>query len=434
MLTNVKTWSGAGAASMVLVMLAAVPGFVATEAALQPSLAAVVIDAATRLPVADAMVTVDGVERRSDADGRVLLPVVPGAPIRARAIGYGRAQLAAGDLRGSPPAIVLTPLAPKAAYLSVYGIGSRALREPVLQLIETTELNAVVVDVKGDRGLLPYPSQVMAPPSARTITTVPDLAALVRSLHEHQIYAIARIVVFKDEPLAAARPELAIRRRDGSVYRDRENLAWTSPAAADVRRYNLGVAREAAAAGFDEIQFDYVRLPDATGLELGFVDDEEHRVAAIDTFLEEARRELTPFNVFIAADIFGYVCWNQGDTRIGQQLDHLLARVDYLSPMLYPSSFQFGIPDCRNPVEHPYEIVRRSLANAIARTRVPARRFRPWLQAFRDYAFGAGAFTSGEVREQIRAAEELGTTGWMLWNPQNRYSRADLLPAEPGPR
>jgi hypothetical protein len=100
--------------------------------------------------------------------------------------------------------------------------------------------------------------------------------------------------------------------------------------------------------------------------------------------------------------------------------------VDYISPMLYPSSFQFGIPGYRNPVEHPYEIVHRSLERALERTGVPPLRFRPWLQAFPDYAFGAGAFTAGQVKAQIRAAEDIGTNGWMLWNPHNRYSRADV--------
>jgi hypothetical protein len=151
-------------------------------------------------------------------------------------------------------------------------------------------------------------------------------------------------------------------------------------------------------------------------------------VAAVAGFLTEARAALRPFNVFLAADIFGYVCWNQDDTGIGQRLENLMPLVDYLSPMLYPSSFQFGIPGYRNPVAHPYEVVRRSLEEALRRTGVPALRFRPWLQAFPDYAFKGGSFTRGEVRTQIKAAEDIGTDGWLLWNPHNRYSPADLEP------
>jgi hypothetical protein len=150
------------------------------------------------------------------------------------------------------------------------------------------------------------------------------------------------------------------------------------------------------------------------------------RTAAIAGFLADARRQLAPYNVYLAADIFGYVCWNRDDTGIGQQLDAIAPNVDYLSPMLYPSGFQFGIPGIRNPVANSYAIVRQSLAEAQARLNISPRRFRPWLQAFRDYAFDRRRFDAGEVAEQIRAAEDFGSDGWMLWNAGNIYSHAGL--------
>jgi hypothetical protein len=324
----------------------------------------------------------------------------------------------------------LTPFRPKALYLSVYGIGDRKIRTAALGLLEKTELNALVIDLKGDRGLVPYRSAIpMATEvGAQRVITIGDLPALVTELRQRGIYTIARIVVFKDTLLAIGRPPLAVRRGDGSIFRDREKLAWTNPYSRDVWRYNIGVAVEAAKAGFDEIQFDYVRLPDATGLAYELPWTEQNREAAIDGFLGEARKALLPFNVFLAADVFGYICWNPDDTKIGQKLEHLAAIVDYLSPMLYPSSFQFGIPGYRNPIEHPYEIVRLSLDRARTRTHLPPVRFRPWLQAFRDYAFGGRPFTAGEIRAQIKAAEDFGANGWMLWNPHNQYSGADLKP------
>jgi hypothetical protein len=179
---------------------------------------------------------------------------------------------------------------------------------------------------------------------------------------------------------------------------------------------------EAAQHGFDEIQFDYVRFPDATDLQYSMPNTVENRVKAISGFLMEARRRLVPYNVFLAADIFGYVCWNLNDTSIGQRLEDLAPLVDYLSPMLYPSGFQYGIPGYRIPVSRPHEIVYLSLKRAKERTRLPPIRFRPWLQAFRDYAFDGRTFTGVEVREQINAAEEFGSDGWMLWNPSNVYS------------
>jgi hypothetical protein len=388
----------------------------------------VVIDAQTREPVVNAIVTAGSAETRTDARGMLRVADVGAPTVRVRASGYGRAEASVDTLRRPPGEIRLLRVRPKALYLSVFGIGNRTLREAALELVDTTELNALVIDVKGDRGLIGYRSDLLlaTQAGAQRVITMPDLGGLLSTLRQRGIYTIARIVAFKDDPLATARTDLAVRRRDGSIYRDREGLAWTDPHQAEVRAYNIGVAREAASAGFDEIQFDYARLPDAIGLVYREPDTMQNRVAAIDGFLREARTALVPYNVFLAIDIFGYVCWNPDDTRIGQRLERIAEVVDYISPMLYPSSFQYGIPGYRNPVQRPYEIVHRSLERALERTGASPLRFRPWLQAFPDYAFGAGAFTAGQVRAQISAAEDIGTNGWMLWNPHNRYSRADV--------
>ncbi len=243
---------------------------------------------------------------------------------------------------------------------------------------------------------------------AQKLITIKDLPGLLAFLRAKGIYTIARIVTFKDNPLALARPDLAVKTRNGSIWRDREHLAWADPFKTEVWDYNIGVAVEAAKAGFDEIQFDYVRFPDAQGVVLFLPSTEKTRINAISAFLQEARKRLTPYNVFLAADIFGYVCWNLNDTGVGQRLEELMPLLDYISPMLYLSCFQFGIPGYRNPVEHPYEIVYNSLQRAQERTRLPSIRFRPWLQAFKDYAYDRRPFTGKEIRTQIQAAEADG--------------------------
>jgi hypothetical protein len=382
-----------------------------------------IVDAATGRPIAGASVTSEGDVVQTDAQG--VFRTDAGEVLRLRAPGYRRRDVPAAGLT---PLIALEPLAPKALYLSVYGVGASALREPALRLIAETELNAVVIDVKGDRGLVPYRSAVplAAQVGAQQVITVTDPTALVAGLRQKGIYTIARIVVFKDDPLARGRPHLAVKNHAGHVWRDREQLAWTDPFLPEVRDYNLALAVEAARYGFDEIQFDYVRFPDATGLVYAQSSTLDSRVRAIEGFLAEARQRLVPYNVFIAADVFGYVCWNRGDTGIGQTLETLVAHLDYLSPMLYPSSFQFGIPGYRNPVAHPSEIVALSLARAAERTGLPPARFRPWIQAFPDYAFDRRPFHGREIRAQIDAAERFGASGWMLWNPHNVYSREGL--------
>lgn len=390
-----------------------------------------VVDAPSGQPIANAIVT-DGLrEVRTDPEGRFHLSGTGADTIGLRAYGYLRTDVLARTLAAGPRDLALTPFRPKALYLSFYGIGSRPLRTAALDLIDTTELNALVIDVKGDRGMVAFRSAVplAAASGAQKIITIPDLQGLVGSLRARGIYTIARIVVFKDPLLAAARPDLAVHRRDGALYLDREKLAWVSPYSEAVWNYNIALAEEAAQAGFDEIQFDYTRLPDDTGLAFPEPWNQASREAAITGFLRRARTRLTPFNVFLSVDVFGYICWNLDDTRIGQRLKPLAAVVDYLSPMLYPSGFQFGIPGYRHPIQHPYEIVHLSLERAAQRAGLPAVRFRPWLQAFRDYAFGGQAFDADEIAAQVKGADDFGADGWMLWNPQNRYSAEGIAPA-----
>jgi hypothetical protein len=387
-------------------------------------------DASTGRPIARATLLAGDALVRSDEQGRFDFGASShNSRISARAPGYARREQAVSG--AEPLALALTPLRPKALYLSAYGIGSATLRGAALKLIDNTELNALVIDIKGDRGLVPFRSaSVLAAGLSQALVTVGDMPALMKMLRARGLYLIARIVVFKDEPLAAAQPQWTVRDRHGGVWKDREGLPWIDPFRREAWERNLALAEEAAQLGFDEVQFDYLRFPDATGLVFSEPDTEERRITAINGFLDAAQRRLMRHNVFIAADIFGYVAWNSNDTHIGQQLEAVAPHVDYLSPMLYPSGFTFGIPGHRNPVAAPYDIVFDSLQRAQQRTGLPGVRFRPWLQAFRDYAFDRRIFGEREIRLQIEAAEAAGTDGWMLWNAHNRYDE-DGLHAEP---
>ncbi len=391
-----------------------------------------VVDFFTGKPVKGAFVTSSNDIVLTDENGMFAVSAVS-SKVGVRAPGYGRTGQTVIPLNGVPQEIKLIPFTPKALYLSFFGIGDRSLRESAIRLLQETELNTLAVDVKGDRGMIPYKSVIplAAQVGAQRTITVKEMAPLMKSLKAKGIYTIARIVVFKDNLLALARPDLAVKTPTGETWRDRENLAWVDPFRKEVWDYNINIAVEAAQYGFDEIQFDYVRFPDASGLQFSMPNTEENRVRAVSGFLTEARRRLIPYNVFLSADIFGYVCWNLNDTKIGQRLEDIVGNLDYICPMLYPSGFQYGIPGYRNPVANPYQIVYLSLKRAQERTNLPSYRFRPWLQAFRDYAFDRRYFNDREIMGEVKAAEGFGSHGWMLWNPRNSYSSAGLKKAKP---
>jgi hypothetical protein len=392
-----------------------------------------VVDFFTKKPVTGALITVNQYGVLTGQNGSFTVNTELNK-LAVRAPGYRRdEQIIRASLNSISHEIKLIPLTPKGLYLSFFGIGDRGLRGSAINLIQETELNTLVIDVKGDKGMIPYKSSIplAAEVGAQRITTVREMTDLMRSLKEKGIYTIARIVVFKDNPLAMARPDWAVKTQNGEIWRDRENLSWVDPFHKEVWDYNINIAIEAAKYGFDEIQFDYVRFPDALGLRFSMPNTEENRVKAITGFLMEARRRLIPHNVFLSADIFGYVCWNRNDTDIGQRLEDLAPHLDYICPMLYPSGFQYGIPGYRNPVANSYEIIYLSLKRAQERTGFPSYRFRPWLQAFRDYAFDRRYFNDKEIMGEVKAAEGFGSHGWMLWNPRNNYSSSGLKKEKP---
>ena len=210
-----------------------------------------------------------------------------------------------------------------------------------------------------------------------------------------------------------------------------KKFSWSDPFNPEVWDYNINIAKEAAALGFDEIQFDYIRFPAKSDLMFSRDNTGANRVAAINGFLQRAKQQLAEYPVMTSANIFGYICWKHKDQKIGQKLVDLAESVDYLSPMLYPSGFPHGVPNHTNSVENSYEVVAHSLKKASQLTGLSAVRFRPWLQAFKDYAFDRRSFTATEIHAQINASDASGSHGWMLWNAASRFSLAGLQQAIP---
>jgi hypothetical protein len=394
-----------------------------------------IIDVTTGKAVSDAVITMGNVLVKGDTVGHFQVVVDTASQnlrILVRAPGYRANSFTLADEIKNKNTVALTPFTPHALYLSVYGISSKPIREAAFDIIHKGGANALVVDIKSDRGLLTYPSEIPLARKigARKITLLHSLPDLVNSAHGQGAYMIARIVVFKDAALGTARPDLAVHLTNGALFHDGEGITWTDPWKSEVRAYNIAIALEAAKAGFDEVQFDYVRFPDApTKLRFSGSTDESGRIQGVTDFLVQARTALAAYNIFESADIFGYVAWNLNDTGIGQQLQSIVDSVDYVCPMLYPSGFKFGIPGHRNPIatdDDIYNIIRLSIENSIKRTHANPKKFRPWLQAFRDYAFGGKVFGPVEIADQIRGAKDANSDGWILWNPHNHYQEADL--------
>jgi hypothetical protein len=290
----------------------------------------------------------------------------------------------------------------------------------LLDLIEGTELNALVVDVKGDRGYLAYDSQVPLAVELGVSRGREDWLPLDELLAEAQardIYTIARIVVFKDNPLALGRPEWAVVRADGTLWADGEGLGWGNPFREEVWDYNIAIVQEVAALGFDEVQFDYLRFPsdgDIGAIAYAEENTRETRTAAIREFTHRVTGALRPYGVFTSADVFGLTVWvdPESDMSIGQRVIDVAPLVDYLCPMVYPSTFRSGNLGYADPSANPYDVIYRSQLAAAARV-PPTTRVRPWLQAY--------WYTLDEMLIQKQAATDAGASGWTFWNAGGVY-------------
>ena len=380
-------------------------------------------------PIPGTRVVSGTVSAEADAQGEFYLKGVSQDPnIRVAAPGYRVVTLQPG--RQQRVEVRLEPLVVRGLYI---GFGTMALperREAAIREAERFGLNAVVLDIKSDRGLVN--SELATPLSEGIGASVKqsyDLAATLRDLKARGFYTIARLVVFKDRFLGLAHPEIAVR-EDGELYLDCEDQHWLDPFSEKAWDYNLDLAQNAARMGFDEIHFDYLRFPsDCVQGSLTYSQEvtSESQRAAIEGFLERAHQRLRPLGVSLSAAVFGLTTV-QDDIGIGQFIGDIARHVDYVSPMVYPSTWRSGAFDSEYPAAEPYRIVKLSVGSAVERLKDTGAKVRPWLQAFNDYKARQLPYGWPEIETQIKAAQEAGALGWLLWNPAADYSLGSPSP------
>jgi hypothetical protein len=304
-----------------------------------------------------------------------------------------------------------------------------------IHMANTTEVNAVVIDIKEE--LVFYDTKVPLFNETGVVTPILDLPNLLQQFHDNDIYTIARLVVFKDSAVAEKHPELAvIDTQTGGLWRDMNGIAWVNPMDHTLWDANIDLAYEAATLGFDEIQYDYIRFPtdgDLSRVSYGLENSQENREAAIEKFLQRSYERLIPTGVRLSADIFGYTVMVEDDLGIGQNLDQLASHVDYLSPMIYPSHWPNGSMALNgHPNDFPYETVEISMSLAMDQLGGHGLKLRPWLQDFNMP--GMREYGDAEVRAQIDAVNDLGLSGWLIWDPNNWYHEGAFAPqVEDGP-
>ena len=327
--------------------------------------------------------------------------------------------------------LLIPPVKVKGIYVTGPAAGSERM-EQLIDLVSSTELNTMVIDVKNDEGNLTYKMEV--PDSANLeagIRYVKDMPALVERLHQQGIYVIARIVCFKDPVLAAARPELALRLPTGKAVMDANGLAWVNPYKEEVWDYLCTLAECASRDGFDEIQFDYVRFPignDANAADYGVDMSTYPREAGLTDFFDYASKRLHEKQIIFGADLFGTIIGSDVDRdRTGQNYTSIAEQTDAICPMIYPSHYANGTFGMNVPDQYPYETIANALQlskEELGETDSPKGVVRPWLQCFNAiWVDGHITYGSKEVHDQIQAVYDAGYEEWFLWHASNHYEQ-----------
>jgi hypothetical protein len=281
-----------------------------------------------------------------------------------------------------------------------------------------------VIDMKDEFGLNYKTQNPIFAKNAGSASTA-RVGALLDTLRAHQIFPIARIVVFKDSVTARVHPEWTIRKADGSIWRDKKGIAWVNPYHRELWEYNIGVAEELAKLGFDEIQFDYIRFPEpypSLPKQVFPQSGDVSKPAALAAYLEEAKSRLNKLGVHSTADIFGLVTTVQGALEVGQEWEKISPHVDAVLPMVYPSHYPHGSLGVANPNADPYDIIYKAITRARERDEklgiTTPEHVRPWLQAF---TLGKPEYGATQLEAEKKAVYDAGYDGWVMWNPGSIY-------------
>ncbi len=301
----------------------------------------------------------------------------------------------------------------KGIYLTSWTTSDSKRVNYFLNLIKKTELNAVVIDIKEVDGINAIDN------------IIPNLEEIIKKFHRENIYTIARIVVFKDAALSNLKPELALKNKNGQLWKDWRGKTWLDPASQEVWDYHVELAKQAIKIGFDEINFDYVRFPsdgDISKIVYPIWDGKIPKPETIRRFFEHLHKELKPLGVFLSVDLFGLTMVREDDMNIGQILENAIPYFDFICPMVYPSHYPPTFEGYGNPADHPYEIISMNLARGKQRIGNAETKLRPWLQ---DFDMGA-IYDKKMINLQKQAVYDTNSYGWLLWNPANIYTENAL--------
>lgn len=324
---------------------------------------------------------------------------------------------------------IKTPDSVKAIYMSSWVAGSKKLREVLVDLIDKTELNAVVIDIKDYTGRISFMTEnPKLKEFGSSQNRISDIKEFIGMLHEKNIYVIGRISSFQDLYLVNKKHQYAVTNKAGKIWKDYKGISWLDVGAKPVWDYLAMIGDESYNVGFDELNFDYIRFPsDGNMIDIVFPFSQgKVKSIALKEFFAFLDDHFRKKGITISADLFGMTTTNDDDLGIGQVLGYALNHFDFVAPMVYPSHYPPNFLGFPSPASKPYEVIKYAMEGAVKKAELATSspsKLRPWLQ---DFSIGKVTYTSDMVRAQIQATYDVGLNSWMLWNASNVYTLSAL--------
>jgi len=347
-----------------------------------------------------------------------------------------------------------TPEPMKSIYMTSCVVGTKDFRAKLVKVVEETEINSLVIDIKDFSGTLSYkptnPDLDHAWQASKCGTK--DMKEFIATLHAKNIYVIGRVTVFQDPHYSKLHPELAVKSiATGLPWKDKKGLNFLDVGGKESWDYTIALAKDAYGIGFDEINFDYIRYPsDGNMKDASYTLSTGSKADQLEKFFQYLHEQLKDTGMKTSADLFGMTTTNYDDLNIGQVLERALPYFDYVAPMVYPSHYPPNFNGWKNPNLVPYELIHfvmkrgveraeatttyvSTLTNTRIGTSTPAKythtpvsklKLRPWIQ---DFQYG-GTYGPKEIRAQIQASYDVGLTSFMIWSPSNKYTVSALNP------
>ena len=324
---------------------------------------------------------------------------------------------------------ITTPQEVRAIYMSSWVASTPSARKRLVDMVSTTELNAVVIDVKDNTGVVTWDGRMKED----------ELVSFIEELHAKNVYVIGRIAVFQDPRYALTHKDQAVQKQDGTIWKSRKGEMWVDTGSKKMWAYVLMIGEKAHTLGFDEVNLDYIRFS-TEGYHDGLIFPESgvrgkgDRVGVVSEFYKYITDAFRERGVPVSGDVFGIITTSTADVPVlGQDLHKALMYFDYVAPMVYPSHYAPRTFGFSKPATHPKEVIREAMngaltiadevASSTGKTTAEIRgKLRPWYQ---DFDMGA-VYTKEMVRGQIDTGESLGISSWMLWDPSNKYTPSAL--------